>query len=162
MMICITGTPGTGKTTIASGLEKRGYKKLEFLDIASNCVDGMENGEYIIDESCLKFIKADGIVESHLSHFMDCDLVIVLRAHLRDIGERLKQRGYNKEKIMDNIEAEALDIIGHEAKELHGENAFEIMNDDPEETINKIISIIDGKEGKHEIYDLSEEILNWY
>lgn len=162
MMICITGTPGTGKTTIASILNDRGYKKWDFLDIAKDCVDGIEDEEYLIDEECLKNIKVEGIVESHLSHFMNCDLVIVLRAHLKDIEGRLKQRGYNKKKIMENLEAEALGIISLEAREIYGDNIFEIMNDDLVDTINKIISIINGEKVQRETYDLSEEILNWY
>lgn len=162
MMICLTGTPGTGKSTVADLLRSRGFKLLNFHDLSRKCITGKENGEIIIDERCLGKVKVDGIVESHLSHFMQCDIVIVLRSHLRDIERRLKARNYNGKKIMDNLEAESIDLIGNEAREIHGKKVYEVLNQDLRETIELIIQIMDGKEIEHRIYDLSEEILHWY
>jgi adenylate kinase len=162
MMVCITGTPGTGKTTISKKLKETGHEVMDVMDVAKNCVAGKESGELVLDPKCLGKIKVDGIVEGHLSYLMDCDIVIVLRAHLKDIYPRLKERGYDRNKIMDNLESEAMDVIGNEAREIHNGRVIEILNSDMNETIKKVIEIIHGKEIEHRIYDLAEEILDWY
>jgi len=161
-MICISGTPGTGKSSILSALSRMGYKCSELSDLSSGCEVGIENGERIIDASCLKKIDFDGIVAGHLSHYMKCDTVIILRSHLKDLESRLKSRGYSKDKMMDNIEAEAIDLIGYEAEEMHPGKVSEIVNDNLDETVNKVLQIIENKKSYDDKIDLSEEIMLWY
>lgn len=161
-MICVTGTPGTGKSTVLERLSAKGYKCSELLDIADKCITGIEDNEKIIDTSCLSQIKFEGIVVGHLSHYMKCKSVIVLRSHLKDLEERLLSRGYSREKIMDNVESEAIDLIGYEAEELHKGQVYEILNENIDETVNKVIKIIEGKVKQSEKIDLTEEILLWY
>ena len=53
----------------------------------------------------------DLIIEGHYSDMIDHSsviLAIILRAHPEKIYERLKPRGYSKEKITENIQAELL------------------------------------------------------
>ncbi|MGC9294096.1 MAG: adenylate kinase family protein [Thermoplasmata archaeon] len=161
-MICISGTPGTGKSSVLSALSKLGYKCSELSDLSSVCVVGIEDGEKIIDVNCLKKIDFDGIVAGHLSHYMRCDAVIILRSHLKDLENRLKLRGYSKKKIMDNVEAEAIDLIGYEAEEMHPGKVSEILNENLDETIYKILQIIENKKSYDDKIDLSEEIMLWY
>lgn len=162
MMICIAGTPGTGKTSIAGKLKELGYEVKSVMDVANECVVGMESGELLLDEKCLRKIRVEGIVEGHLSYLMNCDIVIVLRAHLKEIYYRLRDRGYDRKKIMDNLESEALNVIGDEAREIHDHRVIELLNSDINETLKGVIDIINGKEIEHKIYDLTEEILDWY
>ncbi|WP_292517058.1 adenylate kinase family protein [Methanoculleus sp.] len=123
MMIGITGTPGTGKTSIAAELERRGHTVVRLKDTVR---------PYIIEEDCDRqtmvvdvdrwveeFEPIDGFVEGHLAHLLPCDRVVVLRCRPDVLRERLRPRNYPKEKIAENAEAEALDVILIETLENH-------------------------------------------
>lgn len=56
-------------------------------------------------------------IDSHLSHFLDCDMIIVLRCNPTILAKRLNLRGYNKNKVCENVQSEILDIILYEAIE---------------------------------------------
>jgi len=127
MKIALTGTPGTGKTSIADELEKRGYKIIRINDIANDFTIGYdeERQSKIVDEDALdeyiKEIKEDGIlfIEGHLSHLLNIDAVIILRCNPEELEKRLKEKKWNERKIKENLEAEALDIILDRALEKH-------------------------------------------
>lgn len=76
---------------------------------------------------------------------MPADLVIVLRAHPKTIAERLKERGYSKDKIGENVEAELVDVILIEALDEH-ENVIEVdtTGKTPEEVVNEILNLINS------------------
>ena len=135
MIIAITGTPGTGKTSVCKALG------LEFMDLnrvikEERYYTGVDNerGSLIADldkvEDYVKkvykedFIKARKrrnlllLIESHLAHFLKPDIAIVLRANPLLLIERLKQKGFPAQKIAENVEAETLDVILAEAVEL--------------------------------------------
>ena len=57
------------------------------------------------------------IFESHLSHFMDCRAIIVLRCSPPVLAERLQARGYSEAKVKENVQSEILDVILCEASE---------------------------------------------
>ena len=80
-----------------------------------------ERNTFVIDEEAWisSFIPVDGFVEGHLAHLLPCDRVIVLRCRPDALSARLSARGYNKMKIFENAEAEALDVILIETLELH-------------------------------------------
>ncbi len=161
-MICITGTPGTGKTAIMNDLMKKGYEAKEFDEISEECVSGMEGEERMVDEDCIGRLRQEGIYFGHLSHFAKCDLVIVIRAHLRDVYSRLEKRGYSKEKIMENVECESIDLIGSEAAAIHPGRTCEILNENLPETVAKLENILKRNVFPQENIELVEEILNWY
>lgn len=161
-MICVTGTPGTGKTKIMEELRKRGYSVHEFDSISEECVSSWEDQEKVLDEDCLRRIEIEGIAVGHLSHYAKCSSVIVLRGHLKDISSRLRDRGYSSKKITDNLECEAIDLIGYEAKTKHPSKTIEILNENLEETLDIIENIIAGKKFTSKNIDLTEEILDWY
>jgi len=119
MLTALTGTPGTGKTTLCSILERCGYRVVMLSDL----IDEMalyesieEDGTRVIDEEVLR--KAleclrgeDMVLEGHLSYLAPADLVVVLRLHPDALRERLAVRGYPEDKTGDNVEAEALGAI---------------------------------------------------
>lgn len=163
MNIFITGTPGTGKTTISKLLKEQ--LPINFVDI-NQLVDDEKlytgydekKGYKIVDipALCLKLKDIirntnddkDMLVEGHLSHFCDgADLVIVLRTHPDTLQNRLKDKGFNNDKIRENLEAEALDICAFETFERYGDNANEIDTSDenPQEIVNLIKMIMKGK-----------------
>jgi adenylate kinase len=161
-MICISGTPGVGKTTVMKEMKRKGYGAKEFDSILEKCFVGIEDGEKIVDEDCLKGIRQEGIYFGHLSHYAKCDIVIVLRSHLREIYSRLEKRGYPRSKIMDNLECEAIDLIGSEAEMLHPGMIYEVLNEKIDATMDEIENIIKGKNSTRVKIDLTEEILDWY
>lgn len=112
--VCITGIPGTGKTSICDELRRMGYdcRHLDMLATELGCVNGES-----VDVDCLdsKFTENTSAVESHYSHFLHCRRVVLIECDQDVISERLKERGYSDEKIAENIEAQNSDVIYHEA-----------------------------------------------
>jgi adenylate kinase len=179
MNVSLTGTPGTGKTSVSRILLKNKINILDLNKIISekNFIFGIDkdrNTKIIDIEILNKYIHNNFnnnkllIIEGHLSHLLDSiDKVILLRCHPRELKERLIKRNYNKKKINENIESEILDIILCECLSKYSKrNIFEI--DTTGLTIenigNKIINIIKNnfKDKKYSIgrIDWSEEIFN--
>jgi adenylate kinase len=122
MMYGITGTPGTGKTSVAEMLHSRGYSVTHQKDTVGPYIleKDTERETLIIDEErwADEFIPVEGFIEGHLVHLLPCDAIIVLRCRPDVLEERLLTRNYSPEKIRENVEAEALDVILIETLEL--------------------------------------------
>ncbi len=159
MMVIITGTPGTGKTSVTEALkkdfdaeyisinslledydlnlgvdEKRGYKIVD-----------TEKMIPIIDEIKNNSKKNIIIFEGHLAQdYPNADLVIVLRCNPDILKERLDTRDWKAEKVCENVSAEILGICTQESYESYGENVQEIETSDKSinELKNEIIKII--------------------
>jgi len=155
-MICITGTPGTGKTSVAEILRKRGWmiihlnEHIEEMGLFEEW--DLERESWIVDEEKLRdhFLSLElddhTIVESHLSHFLPCKKVIVLRAHPKELERRLAGKGYGERKIRENIEAEALDVILVEALESCEEvHEIDTTSKTPEEVADLVEDVIRGR-----------------
>lgn len=122
MQIALTGTPGTGKTTVA------GLLPYKVVDINTLVRGGMNLGtdpergclEADMDALARRLKELDSdeisILEGHFSHHF-ADWSIVLRLAPSALRPRLEARGYSLEKIGENLEAEALDVILVEAVE---------------------------------------------
>jgi adenylate kinase len=114
MMCGITGTPGTGKTTIADELARRGHRVVHITDIVRPYVLGKdpERDTQIIDTDRMvdEFTLFDGFVEGHFAHLLPCDRIVVLRLRPDELAARLRTRGYSADKIGENRDAEALDV----------------------------------------------------
>ena len=123
MMCGITGTPGTGKSSAADELARRGYPVVHLAETVEAYVIGRdrERDTSIVDEErwAREFVPVEGIVEGHLAHFLPCDLVVVLRCRPDVLIGRLRARGYREEKCRENAEAEALDVSLIETLEIH-------------------------------------------
>ena len=153
MIIAITGTPGTGKTSVAKTLIKKGYIVLDLNKIAceNDFLIGRDKkrGSNIVDIDKLNlFIKknysgSDTVfVEGHLSHLLKCvDKVIVLRLHPSQLKKHLEKKKWNKEKIKENLEAEILDVILCESVETHSEDNIAEL-DVTYKSVNEIVLII--------------------
>ncbi len=136
--IVVTGTPGTGKTTVAKKIAKqKGYvyidvKKLiktfklnEKYDKKRNSwiIDMKRLNELLISTiKAAKYVNVKGIVfDSHLAHYLPkryVDQCIVTRTEPKRLYSRLKKRKYSKIKINENMEAEIMQIILEEARSL--------------------------------------------
>ena len=79
--------------------------------------------------------------------------------------KRLSHRSYSDEKIRENMEAEALNIICEEAIDSYDENnVFEIDTSTMtiEESVEKLKNIINGNIKSNKRIDYSETIMDWY
>ncbi len=123
MLTAITGTPGTGKSSVAEELERRGKHVIRATETITPYVIGEDTTRdtLVIDTGrwADEFPATDGIVEGQISHLLRADQVVVLRCRPDVIRERLCARGYHEEKIRENVEAELVDVILVEALEEH-------------------------------------------
>ena|SRR3989338_3819630 len=124
MIIAISGTPGTGKTEIAKALAAAlGYNYVSLNDFCEKAglITGTApaRGSKIIDTDALEKVKfpADAVLDGHVAHFATADLYIVLRTNPDILRVRLKQRGWLKKKVDENVEAELLGVCSVEARE---------------------------------------------
>ncbi len=132
MMTALTGTPGTGKTTIASILRTRGMQVISQKETMAPYLleHDTERDTDIIDEEAWAddFVPVEGIIEGHLTHLLPADRVVVLRCRPDILAARLRARGYAEEKVQENAEAEALDAIFIEALEVHPEEHITVID----------------------------------
>lgn len=168
MRVAITGTPGTGKTTVSERLDT----ELEVVHLNERIRDqelttgeDTERRSLIADLDAISETLADRtdlLVESHLAHHLDVDRVVVLRCHPRELKARLTERGEDgltlddesestpaerEREASENAEAEALDVILSEAVEFHGlESVYEIDTTDrtPATVAADVMSVIEG------------------
>jgi adenylate kinase len=152
MMIGLTGTPGTGKSMLAAELEKRGHRVIHLIDTTGPYVleRDEERDTMVIDEKKWSegFKPIDGIVEGHLAHYLPCDLIIILRCRPDILSARLRSRGYPEEKVRENVEAEALDIILQESVDrFRKDQIYEIDTTRVSigDLTDRVEQIIDGK-----------------
>jgi len=129
--IFITGTPCTGKTTIASKLNGR-LIKINDLARSHGFIMGVDEnkGYEIIDieklssylHELIRNCDETLIVEGHVAHLLDgADKIIVLRVHPDKLKARLEARNYSEAKIRENLEAEALGVCSAEAYDKYDE-----------------------------------------
>lgn len=153
MRVAVTGTPGTGKTTATEHLDTD-------LDIVHlNDVIQAEDLYTEVDEARDSKVadldavrewldgREDVLVESHLSHLLDADRVVVLRCAPGELERRLLDRGESSEKAEENAESEVLDVILSEAVRDHGRsNVYEIdtTGRDPDAVADDVAAVLAG------------------
>ena len=136
-LIAITGTPGTGKSTIAKKLSLLlGYEYLDgnLLVKTAGLAEKYDKKRdtAVVDPSLFtravlkvgeKAAKKGSkglVVDSHLSHFLPCRSVnacIVLTCSLEVLEKRMAKKGFKRAKIRENLDAEIFDTILVEASE---------------------------------------------
>jgi len=151
MMTALTGTPGTGKSTIASILKARGMQVISQKETMTPYLleHDTERDTDIIDEDAWvdDFVPVEGIIEGHLTHLLPADQVVILRCRPDILAARLRARGYGEEKVQENAEAEALDAILIEALEVHPETHIILIDTtelSPEDAADEIEGFILG------------------
>lgn len=169
--VAVSGTPGTGKSRACDVLERRGYAVIDLDALArkEGLIVGRDasrsSDEVDVDRlSRLRIPAKQAFLKGHYSHLLDVDVAIVLRCKPSVLRDRLAARGWPPEKIRENVEAEAIDVITQEAV-ARMDRVYEIdtTRATPEETANAILAILQGRTAGHEpgSVDWSEEVLSW-
>ena len=172
MLIAITGTPGTGKSSAGEVLARRGYAVVDLDEVARerglivgrDAVRGTDEVDVERLRETLRVPAKVAFLKSHYSHLMDVNLAVVLRCKPSVLRARLEGRGWPPEKVQENVEAEAIDVILQEAT---GRLPFVFEVDttraSPDQTAEAILAILQGKTAGHEpgTVDWSDEVLSW-
>jgi len=168
LRIAITGTPGTGKSTVGKILSERlgipVYNLSELIREEKLYTEfDKERDAYIVDvEKLREFLKGKGnyIAEGLVAHYVPADLIVVLRARPDVIVERLKPRGYSDEKLKENAEAEKLAVIATEVFESSPNIRvahIDTTNRTPEEVVELVERALKGEEVFDEVDWLEDE-----
>ncbi len=161
MKIVISGTPGTGKTTVAKILsELTGLPVIQINQVAKE--HDLVHNEEVDIKKLEKILKdSEGIIEGHLACEMRLnDRIFILRCEPSTLKKRLLPRNYSEEKLKNNVEAEALDYCTQVAEHYYRE-IYEIdtTHRTPEQVARIILDIISGKSWNEHI-DWSDYFMN--
>ena len=132
--LCITGTPGVGKTTISLKIAKiMGAKYIDLgkLVIKQGWISGYNHARrsFIVSDEIAGKLKLyltkfeKYVIDTHYCELVpsECiDMVVVLRLRPDVLFERLSMRGYSSKKVCENTLAEVLDSCLISAIEAHG------------------------------------------
>ncbi|XP_045216195.2 adenylate kinase isoenzyme 6-like [Mercenaria mercenaria] len=146
--ILITGTPGTGKSTLGAELAQRtGLQYVNVGELAKqeHFYEGYDdvyqcpilNEDQVIDELEDQMRGGGNIIDYHGCEFFPerwFDIVFVLRTDNTVLYNRLEQRGYAGKKLDDNIQCEIFQTILDEARNSYkAEIVHELPSNTPDE-----------------------------
>jgi len=177
----LTGTPGTGKTTLQRAASEAGWSVVDVSELARahGAVHGRDRRRRVdeVDIDALKTawdaeVRGRGpddrvLAVGHLAQHLPCDIVVVLRCSPRVLRERLRARGYPEDKVAENVEAEAVDIVLLEALDSAppgGVHEIDTTTDPPDASAELLLRILDGEDTDHGAggVDWSGEVLGWF
>ncbi len=155
----VAGTPGVGKSTVASGLAERiGALMLELRELA-------DPGELEVHPAKLsaragariRRAGRDAVIATHIifkPRGIPIGAVIVLRRSPLKLLEELRLRGYPEEKVLENVEAELLGVVYVDALRKMGEGrVFQIDTTvrGVAETVDLAYRVLRGEWGGEEV-----------
>ncbi|WEL19843.1 adenylate kinase family protein [Candidatus Nanohalococcus occultus] len=151
MKVTVTGTPGTGKTSVSEKLE--GYEKIHLTEFVKEHGLGTDGEVFEVDTEAMcekleeETSEGDYLIEGHLAHYISSDICIVLRCDPDELEERLGERRYSESKVRENVESEAMDLILQQAVQ-NQEAVVEV--DTTGRTVEETVKAIEEKisEGK--------------
>lgn len=162
--IVVTGTPGTGKTTLSSMLASRlGYRHVEVAKLVA------DEGLYAyVDRRRGARVVSLGRLRRRLAELIDsssellvlstpvpdvvdrgrASRVIVLRTNPLKLVERLKAKGWPEAKVRENVAAEALGTCLQQAIAHYGDDLvweLDTSESSPEEALEEAIKVVEGR-----------------
>jgi adenylate kinase len=156
----ITGTPGTGKTTVSRILSKKldalhielskyakmnGYVLEEDEERDTSIVDMDALSKAIRKEITSNPVIIDGHYGQDLLDSDEVERVIILRKQPMDLKPILEDRGYTSEKVWENLEAEIMGVITHQSIEMYPEEKLiEVDTSDKTsgETADEVLAVM--------------------
>jgi adenylate kinase len=157
--LSLTGTPGTGKTSVAEELESRSHGVAHLNQLLDQRgIGALEKVREVDVEEMRERLELDvEVVEGHLSHFLSADVCVVLRCRPDVLGERLSGRSYSDEKVSENLKAEALDVVLQQSVESQ-ETVVEIDTTDKSvpEVADQVEAAFGTRESSYGGVDFSE------
>jgi adenylate kinase len=157
-IIGVTGTPGTGKKSVAPILAaKLGLRCVSLNELArSNGLPGKTKEEGAVDTKKLKNklrgFGGPAVLYGHLLPYAlgvgSASNVVILRCEPSVLKKRLASRGYPVRKIFDNVEAELIGLISSDSFDAFGPTkTFEVdtTSSDPGEAAASALEVIEGK-----------------
>ena len=168
--LLVTGTPGTGKSSICSKLLeqlKDRYVLLNVGDYAKQHQLLEERDEErdcdVLDEEALiahlqEYINKEA--KSIIFDYHGCDLfpaewfqaVFVLRTSNDELYRRLEARSYSESKLKENVECEIFQVILDEAREAFEEDEMKIVeleNNTEQDQVRNVEAILDWIKSKN-------------
>jgi adenylate kinase len=163
MIIVVTGTPGVGKSTVSKLLALRlGAVHIDLSELAlrekltlgwdeerKTAIADIEQLKKLLEERFSSSSEHPLVVEGHYASDVvppnEASFIFVLRKDPWKLKKGLESRGYSMEKVMENIEAEVLDVCLAEAVAAYGENRvseIDVTDKTTEAIVEKIVSII--------------------
>ena len=158
----LTGTPGTGKSTIsrilsdkmdATHIELSKYAKEKRLILEKD----VERDTSVVDMDALslairgevedKTLIIDGHYGQELLDPDEVDRVFILRKKPWELKSVLENRGYHSEKVWENLEAEIVGVITHQSMAIYPEDKLveiDTSGKSPDEIVKEILKFKQG------------------
>jgi len=170
MLLAISGTPGTGKTSVAellvkslnAGVKKASEKyklvKLNALVRKAGAQVGYDDKRHskIVGVTKLRAAvkalaakHANIVMEGHFAHMLPADLLVILRCEPKALEARLKEKYDWPTKVTENAEAELMGVITEESLPMHKiGSVFEVDTTErtAEQTAAVVRRILEGDE----------------
>jgi adenylate kinase len=155
-VVAITGSPGTGKTSVGNRLRQMGFFVMNLFDFAKkyDCLSSFDEhrDSYIIDDEKLQhkltqYLHAGHglvIIESHYADLIPEEFVIkcyVLSAPIKVLRKRYEEREYARDKIEENIQAEIMQVCWVDALDAFGPSKVTKIENMSIEEIADLISL---------------------
>ncbi|MGY8728076.1 MAG: AAA family ATPase [Candidatus Poseidoniales archaeon] len=170
--IAITGTPGTGKTTLCEALSTS-FTVLSLQDLAEQhgCLDAVDSADdsapldiHLLAEKWHNEGEGITFIDGHLSHLLEVDAIVILRCNPVQLKQRLEGRAYTSSKIAANVEWELLSGTWSELLEFEIEAPILELDSTSltiEEMQSQIIEWVGNKCPSLPLTELSSQAIGW-
>ncbi len=167
-IVALTGSPGTGKSTLAAQLEQEGVQ-IVTVEAVARQVDALIQHQGILEIETSKLEawtwlgSETCVIDGHLSYYCPIDAIIVLRCNPSKLRQRLSKReGYGPEKIESNVEWEILAGVWSELITLHPKvKVLEIDTTDKQIQIESVLGFLSNTDGAKSVENSIEDAIDW-
>jgi adenylate kinase len=159
-VLVITGNPGVGKKTVSKIVAKN--LSLDIVDISTvaiqnDAIKAKDSSGYVVDLRKLsllmgKYVNKKSLVVGHLAPYVlrksDACMIAVIRRSPYELKSVYKKRGYDAQKMTENLSSEIIDVCLYDVIKKFGKKKvaeFDNTATKSKNTADKIISTFKGK-----------------